>query len=424
VEFVFGDHVLDVDRRELRRGDELLATEPQVFDLLVYLVRNRDRVISKDDLIANVWSGRIVSESTLTGHVHAARKAVGDSGEAQRLIRTLPRKGFRFVGDVQEVRQRAMPVGDLPSAPPPVSVSQPPAAPRLSIVVLPFTNLSDDRDQQYFADGMTDDLTTDLSRIPHMFVIARSTAFTYRDRSVSARQIGRELGVRYVLEGSVRRSGTRVRINAQLIDAETDTHLWAERFDGDTRDLFALQDEVTSRIAVALNLELPSAEAARRTEHPDALEFILRGRAAGAKPPSPDGFAEEISLYERALVLDPRSVEAQSRLAAALAIRVVGDMTASSAADIERAKGLSEQALATSPRSPLAHYAKGQLLRAQRRYAEAIPEYETLLALDRNWVYAFFALGQCKLYTGSIEETIPLVKQAIRLSPRDPSLGL
>ena len=230
--------------------------------------------------------------------------------------------------------------------------------------------------------------------------------------------------MRYILEGSLQRSDNRVRFNAQLIDAETDTHLWAERFNGDTRDLFALQDEVTSRIAVALNLELLSAEAARRTEHPDALEFILRARAAGAKPPSPDGFAAVISLYERALVLDPRSFEAQSRLAAALASRVVGDMTASTAADIERAKGLSEQALATSPRSPLAHYAKGQLLRAQRRYAEAIPEYETLLALDRNWVYAFFALGQCKLYSGSIEETIPLVEQAILLSPRDPSLGL
>ena len=298
------------------------------------------------------------------------------------------------------------------------------AAPPLSIVVLPFANLSSDPEQQYFADGVAEDLTTDLSRLAGMLVISRNTALTYRNKFIDTKQIGHELGVRYLLEGSVRRSSDHIRINAQLIDAETDTHLWAERFDGDARDLFALQDEVTSRIAVALNLELPSAEAARRTEHPGALEFILRARAAGAKPPSPDGFAAVISLYERALVLDPESVEAQSRLAAALAIRVVGDMTASSAADIERAKGLSEQALATSPRSPLAHYAKGQLLRAQRRYAEAIPEYETLLALDRNWVYAFFALGQCKLYTGSIEETIPLVKQAIRLSPRDPSLGL
>jgi adenylate cyclase len=303
-------------------------------------------------------------------------------------------------------------------------ISLPPVTPRLSIVVLPFANFSNDHEQQYFADGVTEDLTTDLSRLAGMLVISRNTAFTYRDKFIDTKQIGHELGVRYVLEGSIRRSGDHIRINAQLIDAESDTHLWAERFDGDAGDLFALQDEVTSRIAIALNLELLSAEAARRTEHPDALEFILRARAASAKPPSPEGLAAVISLYERALVLDPKSFEAQSRLAAALAGRVVGDMTASTAADIERAKELSEQALATSPRSPLTHYARGQLRRAQRRYAEAIPEYETLLALDRNWVYAYFALGQCKLYTGLIEETIPLLAQAIRLSPRDPSLGL
>src|SRR6516164_2572357 len=210
-----------------------------------------------------------------------------------------------------------------PSEPRTAPMSQPASAPRLSIVVLPFTNLSNDPEQEFFADGITEDLTTDLSRLSGMLVISRNTAFTYQSKRVDTKQIGRELRVRYILEGSLQRSGNRVRINAQVIDAETDTHLWAERFDGDTRDLFALQDEVTSRIAVALNLELVGAEASRRTEHPDALEFILRARAAGAKPPSPEGLAAVISLYERALVLDPRSVEAQSRLAAALASRVV-----------------------------------------------------------------------------------------------------
>ena len=146
------------------------------------------------------------------------------------------------------------------------------------IVVLPFANLSDDREQQYFADGLTDDLTTDLSRIAYMFVISRSTAFTYRDKPVDAKQIGRELAVRYVLEGSVRRSGNHVRVNAQLIDAETDAHLWAERFDHDTGDLFALQDEITRRIAVALDGELLNAETARSADHPDMLDYILRAR--------------------------------------------------------------------------------------------------------------------------------------------------
>jgi adenylate cyclase len=165
-----------------------------------------------------------------------------------------------------------------PSAPPIAPISQPAVAPRLSIVVLPFTNLGNDPEQQYFADGITEDLTTDLSRIADMFVISRNTAFTYKDKRLDTKQIGRDLGVRYVLEGSVRRSGNQIRVNAQLIDAETDAHLWAERFDGDMCDLFALQNEVTSRIAVALNLELISAEAARPTERPDVLDYILRAR--------------------------------------------------------------------------------------------------------------------------------------------------
>jgi TolB-like protein/Tfp pilus assembly protein PilF len=305
-----------------------------------------------------------------------------------------------------------------------ISHSQLSVAPRLSIVVLPFTNLSNDPDQQYFADGMTDDLITDLSRIAHMFVIARNTAFTYRNKPIAAKQIGRELGVRYLFEGSVQRMGNQIRMNAQLIEGESDADLWAERFDGDTSDLFALRNEITTRIAVALKQELIAAEAARRTEHPDLLEFILRARAAYAKPVSRERNTEGIALLEGALALDPHSAEAQSMMASALAGRVLNGLTVSAAADLERAKRLGEEALAASPRSPVAHFAKGQILRAQRRYGEAIPEYETVLASDRNWVYAFFALGQCKLHTGSIEETIPLVERAIRLSPRDPELGI
>jgi len=303
-------------------------------------------------------------------------------------------------------------------------ISQPSSVPRLSIVVLPFANLSNDSEQQYFADGITEDLTADLSRIADSFVISRNTAFTYRNKPIGTKQIGRDLGVRYVLEGSVRRSGNQVRVNTQLIDAESDAHLWAGRFDGDTSDLFALQDEITSRIAVTLNLELVRVEAGRTTEHPDALDYILRGRAASNKPPSPDKYAEEISLFERALALDPRSVEAQSLLATTLMARVVNIMTDTAAADIARAEGLARQALAASPLTPLAHFAKGQVLRAQRRYEEAIPEYETALASNRNWVGALHALGQCKLFAGAMEETIPLVQQAIRLSPRDPQLGI
>jgi adenylate cyclase len=198
-------------------------------------------------------------------------------------------------------------VADRPSAtvPPSASTSQPVGVPRLSIVVLPFANLSNDPDQQHFADGITADLTTDLSRLAHSFVISRNTAFTYRNKPIDTKQIGRELGVRYVLEGSVRRSVNQVRVSAQLIDAETDSHLWGERFNGDMNDVFALQDEITTRIASALNVELVAVEAARPTEHSDSLDYILRGRTLLFKPRTPDTYLEAIDLFKCALALDP-----------------------------------------------------------------------------------------------------------------------
>jgi TolB-like protein/class 3 adenylate cyclase/Tfp pilus assembly protein PilF len=307
-------------------------------------------------------------------------------------------------------------------ASPTVSIPQPAVAPRLSIVVLPFTNLSNDPEQQYFADGITEDLTADLSRIQNMFVISRNTAFTYRNKPIGTKQIGRELGVRYVLEGSVRRSRNQVRVNAQLIDAENDAHLWAERFDGDITDLVVLQDEITSRIAVTLNFALVRAEAARPTQHPDAQDYIFQGRAAAWKPNSREKWAEVIGLFERALALDPSSVQAQSRLAMALAGRTLSEMADKAAVDLAHAERLVAQALAASPASPIAHFAKGEVLRAQGRPEEATLEYETAIASNRNFVYAIFALSMCKLLTGSIEEAIPAAERAIRLSPRDPNI--
>jgi TolB-like protein/class 3 adenylate cyclase len=294
-------------------------------------------------------------------------------------------------------------------------------APRLSIVVLPFANLSNDPEQQYFVDGITEDLTTDLSRIADMLVISRNTAFTYRNKPLDAKQIGRELGVRYLLEGSVRRSGNEVRVNAQLIDAETDAHLWAERFDRDAGDLFALQNEITSRIAVALNAEILAAEVARTTENnPDALDYILQGRAALAQPPGLDSYGEAINSFEHALALDPQSIEAKGWLANALVGRVLDLHPSSSWNDLTRADTLANQALAASPGSAPAHLAKGQLLRVERRCDEAIPDFEMVIASNRNSASALFALGECKLLTGSIDEAIPLEEQAIRLGPRDP----
>jgi adenylate cyclase len=298
-------------------------------------------------------------------------------------------------------------------------------APRLSITVLPFANLSDDREQQHFTDGITADLTTDLSLIPGFVVISPNAAFTYKGKMVDAKQIGRELGVRYVLEGSVRRSGNQVRNNVQLIDTENNAHLWAERLDRDIGDLFAQQNEIAGRLANSLGLTLIRSEASRPTDNPGAQDYRFRARAAAAKPSSWEKYAEAIDLFERALAIDPQlPPSTKSALAVQLTGRVLDNMTETEAADVARAEELIGRALAAAPASPDAHHAKGQLLRVQRRCAEAISEYETALAYNRNNFGALSQIAQCKMLLGLIDEAIPLLEQALLLSPQDPQLHM
>ena len=371
--------------------------------VLSILIARHGDLVSKDEIMQAVWPETVVEDNNLTVQISALRRVLDQGRAGGSCIQTIPGRGYRFLGRL------ARDGGD--------------SRPRLSIVVLPFANLSNDPEQQYFADGITDDLTTDLSRISGMFVISRNTAFTYRNTPIDTKQIGRELGVRYVLGGSVRRSGSQLRVSAQLIDAATDAHLWAERFDGDTGDLFALQTEITGRLANTLGVELIAAEAARPTEHPDALDYILRGRAAALRPKSRDVYADAISLFEHALTLNPQSAETQTQLANSLVGRVQDLMTNSAVTDLARADGLVGKALAASLRNAHAHVVKGRVLQAQNRWEEAVPEFETALALDRTLILALHLLALCKLYTGSIEEVIPLEEQALRLSPREPGIG-
>src|SRR5256714_4592670 len=236
--------------------------QPQVFDLLVHLLKHRDRVVSRNDLIDLVWRGRIVSDSTLDSRINAARNAVGDNGKEQKLIRTIPRTGIRFVGAVS---------GQSDDAPPAVAVpedgEQPhvplPLPDRPAIAVLPFDNMSGNQEQDYFSDGISEDIITGLSKLRWFFVIARNSSFTYKGTAVDIKRAARELGVRYVLEGSVRKGGTRVRITAQLIDAATGNHIWADRYDGDLTDVFALQDKITNSVASAIEPRLLEAEGVR-----------------------------------------------------------------------------------------------------------------------------------------------------------------
>jgi TolB-like protein/tetratricopeptide (TPR) repeat protein len=303
------------------------------------------------------------------------------------------------------------------------SPTQPFSAPRLSIAVLPFANLSNDPEQEYFADGITDDLTTDVSRIQGSLVIARNTAFTYKGKPVDAKLIGRELGVRYVLAGSVQRSGKQVRINTQLIDTETGAQLWAERFDRDIGDLFALQNEITARIANALQGQLAIAESRRPTENPDAVDYILRGRAVLTGPISRENYDKAEEYFGKALEIDPHSIDAAAWLAVALTVRVTDELSDDPETDLQHAEQLARQALAAAPNSAPAHYAKAQVLRAQSRFKEAIPEYETAVALDPSRVPAYAHLGWCKFLTGSVDEALPYFEHAIRLNPSGPGIA-
>jgi TolB-like protein len=276
---------MDTDRRELRRDGELCAIEPQVFDLLEFLIRNRDRVVTRDDLLSAVWNGRIVSEATLTSRINSARTAIGDNGQDQRLIRTALRKGIRFVGNVREGIEAT--VADRAATEnPPL-----PLPDRPSIAVLPFINLSGDPEQDYFADGIVEDIITALSRFRQLFVIARNSSFTYKGRAVDVRMVGRELGVRYVLEGSVRKSANRVRITGQLIDASSGAHIWSDRFEGGLDDIFDLQDRVTESVVGGIATRLNEAEIARAkrkpTESLDAYDYYLRGMANVNPEPYP-----------------------------------------------------------------------------------------------------------------------------------------
>ena len=301
------------------------------------------------------------------------------------------------------------------------------ALPRLSIVVLPFASLSADAAEDYFADGITEDITTDLSRIPESFVIARNTAFTYKDKPTDPKQIGRALGIRYVLEGSIRRGGDRVRTNVQLIDTESGAHVWAERFDCDRVDLMDMQDEITGRVANALGAQLVDAESRRSLrEHPtdpDAVDLTMRGWATLHHVLSPESLTEARTPFEQAIARDPRATDAAIGLAYSYARMVNSGFTDTPEADLAQAYEHVARALALGPDRAKAHWVHGLILRTQRRLEQSVAAFETAIALDRNFAGAYGSLGDVMTFLGKPEETIRLNNRAMRLSPRDPEFG-
>jgi TolB-like protein len=421
VRFIFGDRLLDTERRELRHGADLVAVEPQVFDLLVHLLVNCDRVVSRDDLAASVWRGRIVSDSTVTSRINAARKAVGDSGDIQKLIRTIPRKGFRFVGEICTPKSSGKPVAP--------SIDQThdsnlalPLPGRPAIALLPFTNMTGDPQQDYFSDGISEDIITGLSKLRWFFVIARNSSFTYKVKNVHLSQIAEELGVGYVVEGSVRKDGGRVRITVQLNDAITGRHIWAERYDHNLADVFAVQDEITEAIVAAIEPQLYAAENFRAQRKPpdsmDAWDLVMRALSHYWRITRQDSLVAQ-ALLEKAIAIDPNYGQAHGVLAASHTFSAhVGWEDVATAVRI--AESAAQAAIRADSEDPWAHYALGCVYLFARRFDDSRAEFELALRLNPNFSVAQGYYGLLLAYRGRGEEAELAAARALRLSPRDP----
>jgi adenylate cyclase len=420
--FLFEDCVLDTDRRELRRGADVVAVAPQVFDLLQYLICNRGRVVSKHDLIAAIWDRRIVTDAALATRLNVARRAIGDNGEDQRLIKTLPRKGFRFVG---MVREESEPLGaaiiDTPAEALRPSLT-PPDKP--SIAVLPFTNLGADPEQQYLADGIVEDIITELSRFSELFVIARNSSFQYRGKASDVRQVGRELGVHYVLEGSVGRGGDRLRITAQLIDAVTGAHRWAEHYDRTLEDVFAVQDEVVRTIVAILAAHVRKAETERTRGKPpnswQAYDYYLQATDVHARFLllfNLEDLYETRRFLQRSLAIDPNYARSFALLAhthEAAWINPLDDEFLR-ARTLDKALQLARTAVQLDQNLPLAHACLGLILTWKGEHDASMAAFERAIALNPN--YLDWRFGLTLVLAGHSRRAVDVLDAYTRLDP-------
>jgi TolB-like protein/DNA-binding winged helix-turn-helix (wHTH) protein/tetratricopeptide (TPR) repeat protein len=533
--FRFVGFEIDLARHELRRDGAVVHIEPQVFDLIVLLVRNRERIVRKDELIDSIWQGRIVSEATLSSRISAARRALGDSGTDQNLIRTLHKRGFRFVGEVEEIetdsdvparpaRETALvtdgamdapgavdePAAEMsaetpplvddgasalvplsgadhdvdpqkPSEPPPshAALNRPwagrhsilvgvgigfaallsiagwwlmraPAPPSTaqsnerfvlstaalnssgpsnrsmaSIVVLPFANLNGDSGRDYLTDGIADSLISDLSRaLPGIGIVSRDTAFTYKGRAADARQIGRELAVRYLLEGSVLFEDARIRVNSRLVDTRDGSQLWAERFDTERRSILQVQDEIVARVSRAMGLQVINVEARRSLrERPDSAEvtdLIMRGKAVLNMPSSATTMADARALFEQALKLEPNHADALAGVASTLVFEFLNGYPETDDG-LDRAELLLDAALKIYPRHLMSLKAKAALRRAQGRFEDAMVAAEAIVMENPGEPWAYKEIGLSNLYLGKPEQALDWFAKAERIGPRDPA---
>ncbi len=421
--YSFGQCELDTERLELRRDGDLQAIEPQVFSLLVHLIGNRDHVVSKDDLIEAVWEGRIVSDATLSSRISAARTAVGDTGRAQAIIRTMPRRGFRFVADILQggAKQPRLPSGayDDEATSKAASETSAEVRERPAIAVLPFENMSGDPEQEYFADGLAEDIITALSKLSDMFVISRISTFAYKGKATDIRKIAEELGVGSVLEGSVRKSGDRLRITGQLIDAKTGNHLWAERYDRQLADIFDLQDEITREIVTALRVQLTEGDQIqlrrRQTNNVEAWESYCRGQLYFRRFNKSDNDQAK-QVLGHVVAVDPNFASAWSQLAFAHYMDARGGWMPSEEA-FERASEYTEKSLAIDDHQPDAYAMLGCLALHQHEHEKAVALGRKAIELGPSIADNLVLLGMILNYSGRADEGIELIEKAMRLSP-------
>src|SRR5262245_31157845 len=419
----FGPFRLDVPNQQLWRGAEIIRLTNKAVAVLCYLAERGGQLVTKDELFAAVWPAVVVSDSALVACIGELRRALGDTRRAPQFIETVHGRGYRFLAPVS---LSAPPVSgstfQAASFPP----SSLPLPDKPSIIVLPFVNLSGDPRQDYFSDGLTEVLTGDLSQIASLFVIARHSAFTYKGKAVKVQDVGREMGVRYVLEGGVLKAEGTVRITAQLIDATTGYHLWAERYDRPFKDIFALQDEIVQKIVTTLRLQLTLQEQGyivrKRTDNLEAYDYFLRGIEPVFRA-TPATNAQARQMFEKAIALDPQYAEAYAWLSSTYYFEWAFFWNADPQI-LERALALAQQAVALDDSLPRAHSALGYVYAEKQQYAQAVAEGERAIALDPNHADSYTMQAHNLNLAGRPEEALRMVEQAIRLNPHYPPFYL
>jgi TolB-like protein/tetratricopeptide (TPR) repeat protein len=415
-EINFGRIQFDLRRRELKRDGTLVQLGSRARDILWVLASANGRVVSKDELMKLVWHDRVVEENNIQVHISALRKALDEGQNGQSCVITVPGRGYRLVGakgapstSLRHVEAWPGPIPDKPS-----------------IAALPFESMSGDPEQQYFADGVVDEIITALSRFSGLFVIARNSTFTYKGRAVDVKQVGRELGVRYVLEGSVRRGGDRLRITGQLIDASTGMHLWADRFDGNAKDIFELQDRVTASVVGAImpRLEQAEIERAKRkpTENLDAYDYYLRGTEYLYQN-TRESIDRAMPLFARAIELDPAFASAYAAGAVCYHRRLISGWMADREKEVREAARLARAAVAFGKDDAAVLARAGHVLAVVAHELDAGQLFiDRALALNPNWANAWHSSGWQMVYTGDPNTAIEHFAQFMRLSPLDPMI--